>query len=44
MEAVLDNPLILINEKKVSSMKDLLPLPRAGCQDGQTNAHHRGRR
>ncbi|PYS48612.1 MAG: chaperonin GroEL [Acidobacteria bacterium] len=26
MEAVLDNPLILINEKKVSSMKDLLPL------------------
>jgi chaperonin GroEL len=26
MEAVLDNPLILIHEKKVSSMKDLLPL------------------
>ena len=26
MEAVLDNPYILINEKKVSSMKDLLPL------------------
>jgi chaperonin GroEL len=26
MEAVLDEPLILINEKKVSSMKDLLPL------------------
>jgi chaperonin GroEL len=26
MESVLDNPLILINEKKVSSMKDLLPL------------------
>jgi len=26
MEAVLDNPLILINEKKISSMKDLLPL------------------
>ncbi|MET0646883.1 MAG: chaperonin GroEL [Pyrinomonadaceae bacterium] len=26
MEAILDNPLILINEKKVSSMKDLLPL------------------
>ena len=26
MEAVLDNPLILINEKKVSSMKDLLPV------------------
>src|SRR5207249_2244993 len=26
MEATLDNPLILIHEKKISSMKDLLPL------------------
>ncbi|GKS57755.1 60 kDa chaperonin [Nitrospira sp.] len=26
MEAVMDEPLILINEKKVSTMKDLLPL------------------
>jgi chaperonin GroEL len=26
MEAALDNPLILINEKKISSMKDLLPI------------------
>jgi chaperonin GroEL len=26
MEAALDNPLILIHEKKISSMKDLLPL------------------
>jgi chaperonin GroEL len=26
MEAVLDNPFILINEKKISSMKDLLPI------------------
>jgi chaperonin GroEL len=26
MEVVLDNPLILINEKKVSSLKDMLPL------------------
>ena len=26
MEVVLDNPIILIHEKKVSSMKDLLPL------------------
>ncbi|MBI4211776.1 MAG: chaperonin GroEL [Deltaproteobacteria bacterium] len=26
MEAILDNPLILINEKKISSMKDLLPV------------------
>src|ERR1700730_4406907 len=29
MEAVLDNPLILIHEKKISSMKDLLPRWRA---------------
>ena len=26
MEVVLENPIILINEKKISSMKDLLPL------------------
>ena len=26
MEAVLENPVILIHEKKISSMKDLLPL------------------
>ncbi|MFB3885769.1 MAG: chaperonin GroEL [Thermodesulfobacteriota bacterium] len=26
MEAVLDNPLILIDEKKISNMKDLLPI------------------
>ena len=26
MEAVLDNPFILIHEKKVSSMKDLMPV------------------
>ncbi len=26
MEAVIDNPLILIHEKKISSMKDLLPV------------------
>lgn len=26
MEAILDNPLILIHEKKISSIKDLLPL------------------
>ena len=26
MEAVMDEPLILINEKKISSMKDLLPV------------------
>ncbi|HCE02788.1 MAG TPA: molecular chaperone GroEL, partial [Acidobacteria bacterium] len=26
MEVVLENPIILIHEKKISSMKDLLPL------------------
>src|SRR6185436_6576922 len=26
MEAVLENPLVLIHEKKISSMKDLLPV------------------
>ncbi len=26
MEAVLENPVVLINEKKISSMKDMLPL------------------
>jgi chaperonin GroEL len=26
MEAILDEPLILIHEKKISSLKDLLPL------------------
>jgi chaperonin GroEL len=26
MEVVLENPVILIHEKKISSMKDLLPL------------------
>jgi chaperonin GroEL len=37
MEVVLDNALVLIHEKKISSLKDLLPLleqvakPRARC-------------
>ena len=35
MEAVLDNPLILINEKKISSMKDLLPLLEQVAQMGK---------
>ena len=30
MEVVLENPFILIHEKKISSMKDLLPDARAG--------------
>jgi hypothetical protein len=43
MEAVLDNPYILINEKKVSSMKDLAAVARTDREDGQTASHHRGR-
>ena len=36
--------LFLINEKKISSMKDLAADSRTGCQDGQTAADYRGRR
>ena len=36
----LEDPLILINEKKISSMKDLLPVARAGRQDGQAPGDH----
>jgi chaperonin GroEL len=35
MEAVLENPLILIHEKKISSLKDLLPLLERVAQSGQ---------
>jgi len=35
MEAVLDNPYILIYDKKISSMKDLLPLLEASVQTGR---------
>ncbi len=35
MEAVLENPYILIYEKKVSSMKDLLPVLEKIAQQGQ---------
>ena len=34
MVASLDNPYILINEKKISNMKDLLPDSRADRQNG----------
>jgi chaperonin GroEL len=34
MEAVLENPLILIHEKKISSMKDLLPILEKIAQQG----------
>src|SRR5687767_7480021 len=35
MEVVLDNPVILIHEKKISSMKDLLPLLELVAQAGR---------
>jgi chaperonin GroEL len=36
MEAVLENPYILINEKKISSMKDLLPILEKIAQSGRS--------
>ena len=36
MEAVLDEPLILINEKKISNMKDLLPILEQVAKMGRT--------
>src|SRR5918997_1334921 len=35
MEAVLDEPLILIHEKKISSMRDLLPLLETVAREGK---------
>jgi chaperonin GroEL len=35
MEAVLENPVILIHEKKISSMKDLLPLLEQTARGGR---------
>ena len=35
MEVVLDNPLILIHEKKIASLKDLLPILEKAAQAGQ---------
>jgi chaperonin GroEL len=35
MEAVLENPLILIHEKKISSLKDMLPILEKVAQSGQ---------
>ena len=45
MEVVLENPVILIHEKKISSMKDLLPLLEQVARAGRPLAdHRRGRR
>jgi chaperonin GroEL len=35
MEAVLDNPVILISEKKISSMRDILPVLEQAAQQGR---------
>ncbi|HYW97280.1 MAG TPA: chaperonin GroEL [Bacteroidales bacterium] len=35
MEAVLDNPFVLIYDKKISTMKDLLPILEAAAQTGR---------
>ncbi len=35
MEAVLENPVILVHEKKISSLKDMLPLLEKVAQSGQ---------
>ncbi len=43
MEVVLENPVILIHEKKISSMKDLAAGARAGRAARPPAAHHRGR-
>ena len=45
MEAVLDNPLILITDKKISSVADMLPALEKVVQQGKPHAdHQRGRR
>jgi chaperonin GroEL len=35
MEAVLENPLVLVHEKKISSLKDMLPILEKVAQSGQ---------
>jgi chaperonin GroEL len=35
MEAVLENPYILVHDKKISTMKDLLPVLEASAQSGR---------
>ncbi|MDA0986728.1 MAG: chaperonin GroEL [Bacteroidetes bacterium] len=36
MEAVMDNPYILIHDKKISAMKDLLPILEKAAQSGRS--------
>jgi chaperonin GroEL len=44
MEAVLENPYMLIFEKKITSLKGPAPSTREGRQDWQAAPYHRGRR
>ena len=44
MEAVLEDAYILIYEKKIRSLKDMLPLLEKVAKAGKSAAHHRGRR
>ena len=41
MEAVLEDAIILIHEKKISVMKDMLPLLEQVARSGQAVPHHR---
>ena len=42
MEAVFGDPYILIHEKKISNMRDLVPLLEAVARSGERARHHRG--
>ena len=42
MEVVLENPVVLIHEKKISSMKDLLPVLELVARASSSTADHRG--
>jgi len=42
MECVLEDPSVLIHEKKISSMKDLLPVLEQIAKSGKPLADHRG--
>ena len=44
MEAILENPYILIHEKKITSLKDMLPLLEKVAKAGTSAPDHRGRR
>ena len=41
MSAELEAPYILLVEKKIANIRDLLPTLEAGCQSGQASADHR---